>query len=80
NYPNPFNPETTISFSFPKSDNISLEIFNIKGQLVETLITDYREAGKHSIIWDAKNINSGIYFYRLQTADFTEMKKCILVK
>ena len=80
NYPNPFNSETTISFSLPKSDNISLEVFNIRGQLVETLVTGHREAGEHSAIWDAEDISSGIYFYRILTSDFTDTKKCILVE
>ena len=79
NYPNPFYNETQITFYIINAGNISLEIYNIKGQLVETLITEYREAGKHSVVWDAKNISSGIYFYCIQTGDFTETKKCILL-
>ena len=78
--PNPVRNSASISYSLPKSGNISLEIYNIKGQLVETLVTEHQEAGKHSVVWDVKNNRSGIYFYRIQTSDFSETKKCILMK
>ena len=78
--PNPVKNSASISYTLPKSGNISLEIYNIKGQLIETLVTGHQEAGKHSVIWDADNISSGIYFYRIQTGDFSKTKKCILMK
>ncbi len=80
NYPNPFNPETTISFSFQNNSNVELSVFNIKGQLVETLVNEFKLAGEHSIIWNAENQASGIYFYKLKAGEFEEIKKMILIK
>jgi len=72
NYPNPFNPSTTISFSLPKEENIELTIYNIKGQKVKTLYSGIAEEGKHTMVWEGKDSNgkevsSGIYFYKLKT-------------
>ncbi|NQV18474.1 MAG: T9SS type A sorting domain-containing protein [Armatimonadetes bacterium] len=86
NYPNPFNPETTIEYSLKESGNICLEIYNIRGQKVNTLFNEFRKAGYHSVIWSGKDINdnpvsSGIYFYKLNVNDKTEsIKKCLLLK
>lgn len=85
NYPNPFNPTTTISFSIPEESNIELSIYNIKGQKVRTLVNEILPAGEHSAIWNGKDSNgklvgSGIYFYKLQTDSYTETKKMILLK
>ncbi len=85
NYPNPFNPETTISFSLPKESKIELSVYNIKGQKVKTIVKDEFESGKHSIIWFGKDKNnkkcsSGIYFYKLKTEKFEKVKKMILLK
>ena len=85
NYPNPFNPETTISFDLPESGEIKLEIFNIKGQKVITLISDQLSAGEHSITWNGKDSNnkrvgSGIYFYKLKAGDYQKVKKMVLLK
>jgi len=85
NYPNPFNPSTTISFSLAHSDNVRLNIYNIRGQLVKTLINGPHVAGKHSIIWEgddstSQRVSSGIYFYRLETSTKVETKKMLLMK
>ena len=86
NYPNPFNPSTTISFSVPQtSPFVTLEIFNIKGQKVKTLYSGKAEEGKHTVIWEGKDtndklVNSGIYFYKLETADNELTKKMLLLK
>lgn len=85
NYPNPFNPQTTISFSIPENGEIWLDIYNIYGQLVKTLIGGNKEAGSHSVIWNATNnngnkVSSGIYFYRLKANDFIQTKKLLLLK
>ncbi|MFC1887187.1 T9SS type A sorting domain-containing protein [Candidatus Cloacimonadota bacterium] len=85
NYPNPFNPTTTISYSINKSDNVSLEIYNVKGQLVKTLVNEYVEAGTQEVIWngldDSRNrVSSGVYFYKLNTGDYSSTKKMILLK
>ena len=85
NYPNPFNPTTTILFSLPKEENIELIIFNIKGQKVKTLFKGNIEAGKHTMIWEGKNTNdksvsSGIYFYKLKTESKELTRKMLLLK
>ncbi len=85
NYPNPFNPITTISFEVPKNDMISLEIFNLKGELVKTLIKRNVSKGIHRIIWNGRNkkgqkVKSGIYFIKLQTSGKVISQKIILLK
>ena len=80
NYPNPFNPTTTISFDLPKQGVVKLEIFNILGERVTQLINTELFAGKYEIIFDAGYFSSGVYFYRLQTGNFIETKKMLLIK
>ncbi len=85
NYPNPFNPETTISFDMPKAGNVELSIYNIKGQLVNTLVKGNVQAGEHSYVWkgqdnNGNNVSSGLYFYKLNSPDNTQMKKMVLMK
>jgi hypothetical protein len=85
NYPNPFNPTTTINYSLKENVKVSLKIYNIKGQLVKTLVNDIKPAGEHSIIWDGRDYNgnrvsSGIYFYKLKAGDFQKVRKMILLK
>ena len=80
NHPNPFNPQTTISYTIPKSSKVSLSIYNIKGQLVQTLVDEVQQSGYHSVVWDAKDKGSGIYFYRIIAGDFTATKKCVILK
>jgi M6 family metalloprotease-like protein len=85
NYPNPFNPSTTISFSLAQTESVNLSIFNVRGQLIKTLVNDTFEAGRYSAVWDgedsAKNrVSSGIYFYRLETGSGVETKKMLLMK
>lgn len=87
NYPNPFNPETTISFQLSpeNSGKMELSIYNLKGQRVRTLINSELVAGEHRIIWDGKDDNqretaSGLYFYRIKSGKFSSIKKMILIK
>lgn len=85
NYPNPFNPETTISFNLKNSGKVQLEIYNIKGQKVKSLINEYREAGNHSIVWKGTNENkqqvaSGIYLYKIRSGKFSSTRKMIIMK
>jgi len=85
NYPNPFNPSTTIAFELASNGFVTLEIFNVKGQIIKTLVNDYRSAGYYTIHWDGigdtkKEVGSGIYLYRLQFGDWTETKQMILIK
>jgi peptidase C25-like protein/flagellar hook capping protein FlgD len=85
NYPNPFNPITTISFSLPESAQVEMEIYNVKGQLVRILAQDEYSAGAHEIIWNGKDeagksVTSGIYYYRLNAAGTVQTRKCVLLK
>lgn len=75
NYPNPFNPATKISFSLPKTSQVKLQVFDMLGHEVATLINGRREAGAHDIEFAPKDLPSGVYFYRLQTGEQTLMKK-----
>jgi hypothetical protein len=80
NYPNPFNPSTTIRFSVSESSFINLSVYNSLGEKVEELVNEVKEVGVHSINFKAESLPSGIYFYRLQTPNFTQTKKMILLK
>ncbi|MFZ1322168.1 MAG: Omp28-related outer membrane protein [Ignavibacteria bacterium] len=80
NYPNPFNPTTNIKFSVPVSGNISLKIYNILGELVDTYVDGYIEVGNYNAEFDGSNLSSGIYFYTLSAKDFTVTKKMNLIK
>ncbi|NIS17908.1 MAG: T9SS type A sorting domain-containing protein, partial [candidate division Zixibacteria bacterium] len=73
-------PTTNISFSLPESGKVSLRVYNVLGQEVRTLVDEYLDAGVHTIQFDASNLSSGMYFYRLNTESFTESKKMMLVK
>lgn len=80
NYPNPFNPTTNIYFELPANLFVSLKIFDITGKEVESILNKNLDAGKYNIIWNAKNYSSGTYFYKLETNEFTETKRMILLK
>jgi hypothetical protein len=80
NYPNPFNPITTIKYSIPKETQVRLEILNVLGERVELLVNEIQTAGAYESVWNASNISSGIYFYRIQAGSFTDTKKMILLK
>jgi len=85
NFPNPFNPETSISFNLKKDSKVSLKIFNIKGQLIRTLINEQLSASPYSVVWNGKNdngnhVSTGVYLYRLQADTKLSVKKCILLK
>ena len=78
NYPNPFNNRTTIAFSLPQPGFASIAIFNNMGQLIETLVSDYLPGGDHRVSWDAGQLASGTYYYRLQVGNHSEVKKLVL--
>lgn len=80
NYPNPFNPSTTISFSLPQSSNVVLSIFNVLGENVATLINEMKDAGSHQVEFNAVNLTSGIYIYKLEAGSYNSTKKMMLVK
>ncbi len=80
NFPNPFNPTTTIEFSLPNRAYVNLAVYNLLGQEIETLVSEMRETGTHKTTWDATGFPSGIYFYRLNAGTFTETKRMVLVR
>ena len=85
NYPNPFNPETRIAFSTKENGPVSIDIYNIKGQKVRSLLNENREAGSHTVVWNGKDDNgksvaSGVFFYRMKSGKYSSTKKMILMK
>ncbi|MFA7056141.1 MAG: FlgD immunoglobulin-like domain containing protein [Candidatus Cloacimonadales bacterium] len=85
NYPNPFNPETTISYDIAQKGSVTVDIYNLKGQKVKSLVNENKEAGTHSVIWqgdndDGKQVSSGTYFYKIKSADQEVVKKMMMVK
>lgn len=85
NYPNPFNPTTTISFALPVAEKVRIDVYNIQGQKVKTLIDGERSAGVHQVIWDGRDkngilVSSGVYFYKIQAASFKEVKRMVFLK
>jgi hypothetical protein len=80
NYPNPFNPLTNISFTLPSKGFVSLKVFDMLGRDVASIVSEEMSAGCYTRRWNAKNMSSGIYFYRLQVGTFIETKKLIVLK
>ena len=79
-YPNPFNPTTTISFSIPQTDMVSLNVYDITGKLVTTLINEQLNIGYHSIVWDGTNQSSGMYLVRMESGSYIKTQKLLLLK
>ncbi len=80
NFPNPFNPKTNISFEIPYTANIKLTVFDVIGKILTDVLFNNVQAGKHDYEWDGENYSSGIYFYKLESKNFVEIKKMILIK
>jgi hypothetical protein len=80
NYPNPFNARTTISFELAQTATTSLDIYDILGRQIEILVNGELPAGNHQFTWDASNVSSGIYFYRLKADNIEETKRMLLIK
>jgi hypothetical protein len=80
NFPNPFNPSTTITFSLPEATEVSLTIYNTLGQRVAELVNTKLEAGRYSYEWNASNVTTGMYIYELRTSNFVSVKKMVLLK
>jgi len=80
NYPNPFNANTNISYSLVEASNVSLKVYDITGRQVATLVNGHQEAGEHVVSWDASNVSSGVYFYKLTAGDYTATKSMNLLK
>ncbi|MCP4581343.1 MAG: T9SS type A sorting domain-containing protein [candidate division Zixibacteria bacterium] len=80
NYPNPFNASTTIKYDLPLTSEVTIDIYDILGRKIGTLVNDTQQAGYHQATWNAGDVSSGIYFYRIQAGDFTESKSMLLLK
>ncbi|HEX7356495.1 MAG TPA: T9SS type A sorting domain-containing protein, partial [Ignavibacteriaceae bacterium] len=80
NYPNPFNPKTSIRFSIPETGNVKLSLYNPLGQEVCTILNEVKESGTHLVNFDASELNSGMYIYKLESGSFVQSKKMILIK
>ncbi len=80
NFPNPFNPTTTIKYDLPQSSVVSIQIFNSLGEKIKTLYSGLQTSGSHEIVFDGSSLPSGIYFYQITTKDFSQIKKCLLLK
>jgi hypothetical protein len=79
-YPNPFNPSTTITYRLPKTSEVELNIYNLLGQKVATLVSKKQPAGQYQVQWDASNFASGIYYYIIKAGEFRQVKKMILLR
>jgi hypothetical protein len=82
NYPNPFNPSTLIQYDVAKSGRVTIEVFNVLGQKVQTLVDEYKAAGRYAVQFNATNLSSGTYFYRMTAGngEFTQTMKMMLLK
>jgi len=80
NYPNPFNPTTTIRYELPKAGQVEIAVFNILGKKTVTLVDEFKPAGSHQVTWDASNVSTGVYFYRIKSRDFNKVKKLLLLR
>jgi flagellar hook assembly protein FlgD len=85
NYPNPFNPTTNIEFTLPTAQQVQLTVYNLKGQKIRTLVDEIYPAGKNTVVWNGKDkagreVSSGVYFYKLETAHANITKKMLLMK
>ena len=80
NFPNPFNPSTTISYYIPEAGRVQLKVYDILSQEAAALVDEYQESGKHSVLFDASELSSGIYFYRVQSKGNSRLMKMIVLK
>jgi len=85
NYPNPFNPSTTVAYSLKEGGHVTIDIYNVLGQNVKTLVDEYQDAGRYTKVWDGHDqsgveVASGIYFYKIKAGDFSDIKKMVLMK
>ena len=79
-YPNPFNPVTSISYTLSGMDHVTLSVYNLTGQLIETLVDDQKDAGSYTLVWDAELLPSGMYFLRMETGNEMFHQKLMLLK
>jgi hypothetical protein len=80
NYPNPFNPVTMIKFALPKASFVTLKVYDMLGREVSVLVNGQKSAGQYIVDFDASSLTSGVYFYRLESNDFVEVKRMVVLK
>ena len=80
NYPNPFNASTTIRYALPEESEVTIEIYDILGRKIETLVSNEQPAGSHTVVWETKDVSSGVYFYRIEAGEYSQTQKCVLLK
>jgi len=80
NYPNPFNPSTSIKFSLPERTHVTLKVYNLLGKEIATLVNGDFSAGRHDVQWNASDVASGVYMYRIQAGNFVETRRLTLIK
>jgi hypothetical protein len=86
NYPNPFNPSTIIKYSLPKNSHVTIKVYDMLGRLVQTLVDENQLSNRYSVEWNAANVSTGVYFYRIKaesldkSGEFTDTKKLMLIK
>ena len=80
NYPNPFNPATIINYQLPKASFVTLKVFDLLGKEVKTLVNEFQESGRYNVTFNANNLASGVYIYRIQAGNFIASKKLILMR
>lgn len=80
NYPNPFNTQTAIKYGLPEASYVSIDIYDLLGRKVETIVNEHKQSGYHQITWNSNNVSSGIYFYKIHAGEFVETKKMLLLK
>ncbi|MCD4693060.1 MAG: T9SS type A sorting domain-containing protein [Calditrichales bacterium] len=80
NYPNPFNPTTHISFNLPSAEYVTLEVYDVNGKKVNTLVSEYKEAGNYTVEFNGQSLPSGLYFYKIKAGKFSSIERMLLVK
>ncbi|HZW38544.1 MAG TPA: T9SS type A sorting domain-containing protein [Ignavibacteriaceae bacterium] len=80
NYPNPFNPSTKIKYTLPKQGLVSIKVFNVLGKEITQLVNEEKPSGEYEVEFDGNNLTSGIYFYQIQSGEFLDTKKMVMMK
>lgn len=80
NYPNPFNPVKRINYSIPQQGMVSIKVFDVLGKEVTTLVNEIKQPGSYDVEFNAANLSSGVYFYRIQSGDFRDVKRMVVIK
>ncbi|NQT25253.1 T9SS type A sorting domain-containing protein, partial [candidate division KSB1 bacterium] len=79
-YPNPFNSQTTLQFSLPKASEVTIDLVNLRGQRIDTIVKSVFSEGLHQVSYDAENLSSGIYYYKLNSSSHVSVKKLLILR